>query len=146
MKTIIAIIILLFPFAANAKSYGDFEGAQYVRNYDADTITFNLPGLHPIIGEGIRVRLRGVDTPEIRGKCEKEKILAIQAREFVAKKLMAASEIYLSDMERDTYYRIDADVILDIDRHRLNLKTALLDNGYGVPYKNGTKTSHDWCK
>ena len=30
----------------NAKqNFGDYEGAIYVRNYDGDTITFNLPNL-----------------------------------------------------------------------------------------------------
>ena len=33
--------------------FGDYEGAIYVRNYDGDTITFNLPNLHPIIGKKI---------------------------------------------------------------------------------------------
>ena len=63
--------------------FGDYEGAIYVRNYDGDTITFNLPNLHPIIGKKIRVRLNGIDTPEIKGKCDKEKYDAEQAREMV---------------------------------------------------------------
>ena len=33
--------------------FGDYKGAIYVRNYDGDTITFNLPNLHPIIGKKI---------------------------------------------------------------------------------------------
>ena len=33
------------------QKFGDYEGAIYVRNYDGDTITFNLPNLHPIIGK-----------------------------------------------------------------------------------------------
>jgi len=64
--------------SAKPKS-GDYEGAIYVRNYDGDTITFNLPNLHPIIGKNIRVRLNGIDTPEIKGKCDKEKYDAEQA-------------------------------------------------------------------
>ena len=55
--------------------FGDYEGAIYVRNYDGDTITFNLPNLHPIIGKKIRVRLNGIDTPEIKGKCDKENMM-----------------------------------------------------------------------
>ena len=38
----------------NAKQkFGDYEGTTYVRNYDGDTITFNLPNLHPIIRKKI---------------------------------------------------------------------------------------------
>ena len=76
MKKLAFLILpfLLLPSYSIAKSFGDYEGAIYVRNYDGDTITFNLPGLHPIIGEKINIRVNGIDTPEIRGKCEKEKI------------------------------------------------------------------------
>ena len=53
MKKLAFLILpfLLLPSYSLAKSFGDYEGAIYVRNYDGDTITFNLPGLHPIIGE-----------------------------------------------------------------------------------------------
>jgi len=70
--TLLLLLALLYS-PAHAKSFGDYEGAVYVRNYDGDTITFNLPGLHPIIGEKISIRVNGIDTPEIKGKCEKEK-------------------------------------------------------------------------
>ena len=76
--TFLLALTFLFLFSGsttvNAKQkFGDYEGAIYVRNYDGDTITFNLPNLHPIIGKKIRVRLNGIDTPEIKGKCDKEK-------------------------------------------------------------------------
>ena len=70
----IAFLILLFlllPSYSLAESYGDYQGAVYVRNYDGDTVTFNLPNLHPIIGENISIRVNSIDTPEINGKCEK---------------------------------------------------------------------------
>ena len=41
---------------------------RYVRNYDGDTITFDIDGLHSIVGKNISVRVLGIDTPEIRGK------------------------------------------------------------------------------
>ena len=84
----------------NAKqNFGDYEGAIYVRNYDGDTITFNLPNLDPIIGKKIRVRLNGIDTPEIKGKCDKEKYDAEQAREMVEDILKDAENITLKNMQ-----------------------------------------------
>jgi micrococcal nuclease len=72
-KLILLILLFLLPPSYSfAKSFGDFEGAVYIRNYDGDTITFNLPSLHPIIGEKISIRVNGIDTPEIRGNCEKK--------------------------------------------------------------------------
>ena len=93
--------------------FGDYEGAIYVRNYDGDTITFNLPGLHPIIGEKISIRVNGIDTPEIRGKCEKEKYDVQQVRDMVADILKDAEQIVLRNTERGKYFRIAADVIVD---------------------------------
>ncbi len=85
MKRLVFLILpfLLLPSYSFAKSFGDYNGAIYVRNYDGDTITFNLPGLHPVIGEKISIRVNGIDTPEIRGKCENEKYGAQQAKEMV---------------------------------------------------------------
>ena len=91
-----------------AKSFGDYEGAVYIRNYDGDTITFNLPGLHPIISEKINIRVNGVDTPEMRGKCEKEKFNAQNAQQMVADTLKDAKQVTLKNMRRGKYFRISA--------------------------------------
>ncbi len=80
MKLLLTALMLLFPALSFANSYGDIQGAVYVRNYDGDTITFNLPGLHPIIGQKISIRVNGIDTPEIKGKCEQEKYSAKQGK------------------------------------------------------------------
>ena len=140
------IFILLLPLAllsspAHAESYGDYQGAVYVRNYDGDTITFNLPGLHPIIGEKISIRVNGIDTPEIKGKCEKEKYDAQQAKEMVADILKDADQIVLRNMERGKYFRIAADVIVDGE----NLADILIEAGMAVKYNGGKKT-HKWCE
>ena len=72
-----------------------------------------LPGLHPIIGEKISIRVNGIDTPEIRGKCEKEKYDVQQARDMVADILKDAEQIVLRNTERGKYFRIVADVYVD---------------------------------
>ena len=143
MKKLAFLILpfLLLPSYSLAKSFGDFDGAIYVRNYDGDTITFNLPGLHPIIGEKISIRVNGIDTPEIRGKCEKEKYDAQQAKEMVADILKDADQIVLRNMERGKYFRIAADVIVDGE----NLADILIETGVAVRY-DGEKKTHKWCK
>ena len=79
MKSIGKIIVLCVSlllcnaFPSYADSYGDYQGAIYLQNYDGDTIRFDLPRYPPIAGDDIRVRVNGIDTPEINGKCEKEK-------------------------------------------------------------------------
>ena len=140
----IAFLILLFlllPSYSLAKSFGDYEGAVYVRNYDGDTVTFNLPELHPIIGEKISIRVNGIDTPEIKGKCEKEKYDAQQAQQMVADILKDAEQITLKNMERGKYFRIAADVIVDGE----NLADMLIEAGMAVKHDGGKKT-HKWCE
>ena len=107
------LFFLLLPSYSTAKSFGDYQNPIYVRNYDGDTITFNLPNLHPIIGEKISVRVNGIDTPEIKENCEKEKYKAQQAKEMVAEILKDAEQIVLKNMERGKYFRIAADVLID---------------------------------
>jgi len=141
-KALISILLLLFlPALSFPKDYGDYQGAVYVSNYDGDTIKFNLPGLHPIIGNKINIRVNGIDTPEIRGKCEQEKYSAEQAREMVADILKDAEKIDLKNMERGKYFRIAADVFADGE----NLADMLIESGMAVRYEGGKKT-HNWCE
>ena len=131
---VLSLIFLSSP--AHAKTFGDYEGAVYVRNYDGDTVTFNLPGLHPIIGKKINIRVNDIDTPEIRGKCDKEKYDAEQARDMVADILKDAEQITLKNLERGKYFRIVADVYADGE----NLADILIEAGMAVRYDGGKKT------
>ena len=140
-KAVVLILLLLFlPALSFSKDYGDYQGAVYVSNYDGDTIKFDLPGLHPIIGNKINIRVNGIDTPEIRGKCEQEKYSAEQAREMVADILKDAEKIDLKNMERGKYFRIAADVFADGE----SLAEILIESGMAVRYEGGKKT-HNWC-
>ena len=144
--TFLLSLTFLFLFSGsnivNAKQkFGDYEGAIYVRNYDGDTITFNLPKLHPIIGKKIAVRVNEIDTPEIRGKCDKEKYDAKQAQGMVEEFLKDAERIDLKNMGRGKYFRIVADVYADGE----NLAEALVDSGMAVRYNGGKKNAR-WCE
>ena len=146
MNSIRKIIVLFLPLLlcnalhSYAESYGDYQGAVYVRNYDGDTITFNLPGLHPIISEKISIRVNGIDTPEIKGKCEKEKYDAKQAQQMVANILKDADQIVLRNMERGKYFRIAADMIVDGE----SLGDILVETGMAIRYDGGRKVK-GWC-
>ena len=99
----IFLIALLTPVSVHsAKDCGhekdSFRCVQYVKNYDADTITVNIPGLHPVVGKNMNIRVRGVDTPEIRTKnsCEKEK--GRHAKKLVRNLLKKAKRIDLTNI------------------------------------------------
>ncbi|MCW5797724.1 MAG: thermonuclease family protein [Nitrospira sp.] len=100
----------------------------------------SLPGIHPLFGDHIPVRLAGIDTPEMKGQCEREKQLARQARDLVRSALSQAGTIHLRKASRDKYFRIDARVMVDGQ----DLSEILMSRGLAVPYDGGTKTT-DWC-
>ncbi len=140
MRYLIFFTILLLSYPVYAKSFGNYEGAIYLQNYDGDTIRFNLPDYPPIVGNDIRVRLNGIDTPEIKGKCKKEKYEAQQARDMVADILKGAEKITLVNMKRGKYFRIAADIIVDSK----NLGDMLIEAGMAIKYHGGKK-SNKWC-
>ena len=118
----------------------DFSGVQYVRAYDADTITVNLKDLPHVFGEELGIRVAGVNAPEIRGRCAQEDQPALQARDRVRELLEQAQQIDLVDVERDKYFRVVAKVNVD----GRDLSQLLLEEGHAVIYDGGTK-SKDWC-
>lgn len=118
-----------------------FRCVQFVRNYDGDTIRFNLQNIHVFFGHNIPVRVKGVDAPEMRSKdaCQRDK--AHLAAAVIEKTLRAAKVINLLNASPDKYFRVDADVIADGQ----NLAKLLLDEGLAVSYDGGTKSKVDWC-
>ncbi|MBF8273509.1 MAG: micrococcal nuclease-like nuclease [Magnetococcales bacterium] len=122
------------------RTYGDLEGAIYLGNYDGDTLRFDLPCVHPLFGENIPVRVRGVDTPEVRAKCPEEKLMALEARERVRQLLEKAERITLKETGRDKYFRIVARVVAD----EMDVGKILIGAGLAVPYDGGRKT-REWC-
>ena len=123
-----------------AKQYGSVTVSKVISVYDGDTFRVNIDSLPPIVGKNIPVRLEGVDTPEINGKCQYEKDLALEARDFVRNKLSNAVEILLNDLQRGKYFRIVAKVYID----GVSLEEELLLNGLAYQYKGGKKSN--WCK
>jgi micrococcal nuclease len=94
--------------------------AQFVDNYDGDTITVQIMGW-PWLEE--RVRLIGVDTPE-----KGEGLKAMQAIDYTRKMFKSASQIYLEFDTRmwDRYNRILAYVWIDEERDDIRMLNFLL--------------------
>lgn len=137
--SILMIILSVITVKAKPLTYGDINDVEYVRNYDGDTITFNIPNLHPLIGKLINIRVRGIDTPEIRGKCYIEKDMASEARFIVEKMCRNGKNIVLKNVGRDKYFRILADVYVD----GVSVADELIKSGFARPYYGGTKLG--WC-
>ena len=140
----LVLIIIFLSVGTNSysapRTYGDLEEVSYIRNFDGDTITFNIPNLHPLIGDSMPIRVNGIDTPEIRGKCASEKAKAKEVKDVVSLILKNSSQVTLKNIKRGKYFSIVADVIVDGE----SLGGVLLSRGLAVEYDGGTK-HHDWC-
>jgi endonuclease YncB( thermonuclease family) len=138
------LVLMFFALVAHssqaAPQYGTVTVSKVISVYDGDTFRVNIDSLPPIVGKNIPIRVNGVDTPEIRGKCQYEKNLALKARDFVRVKLANAKEIKLTNLQRGKYFRVVANVVVD----GVSLEQELLDNKLAYSYDGGRKLS--WCK
>jgi len=141
MKKLLLLLTLFLGVLSvqAAPEYGTVIVSRVISVYDGDTFRVDIDSLPPIVGKNIPIRLNGVDTPEIRGKCQYEKDLALEARDFVRNKLANAKEIKLNNLQRGKYFRMVANVMVD----GVNLEQELLENELAYKYSGGKKSS--WC-
>lgn len=118
-----------------------FRCVQYLKNYDADTITVKIPGVHPLLGDKISVRVAGIDSAEMKAKDGCEYKSARTARKLVEAQLKNAKNIELRNVDRDKYFRILADVYVD----GVSIKDTLIKNNLAVAYDGKTKAQVNWC-
>ena len=140
---ILATIILTASLTLSTQAalqYGTVTVSKVISVYDGDTFRVNIDSLPPIVGKNIPIRVNGVDTPEIRGKCQYEKDLALKARDFVRGRLANATDIKLTNLQRGKYFRVVANVVVD----GVSLEQELLDNKLAYRYDGGKKLN--WCE
>ena len=137
---LLLITTLIVPQVQATPQYGTVTVSKVISVYDGDTFRVNIDSLPPIVGKNIAIRVNGIDTPEIRGKCQYEKDLALKARDFVRVKLANAKEIKLTNLQRGKYFRVVASVLVD----GVSLEQELLDNELAYGYDGGKKL--DWCE
>ena len=138
---LILFFILIFNFNLEAQNnsadYTQLKvltNVQVIRVYDGDTFFVNIPYLHFLIGSNISVRIRGIDTAEIRGGTAETKALAQKSKEALIK-LFENRTITLYNLNRDKYFRILADVKAD----DIEVKEYMIKNGYAKKYDGGKK-------
>ena len=113
-----------------------FDNVSIASIYDGDTFKINLNCSLAVYCEKVPVRVRGVDTPEIKGKTEREKKLAQKAKEF-AKEFLSQEPINLSNCSRDKYFRLLCDVK---NGQGKSLAQELIKRNLGYSYDGGTKS------
>ena len=106
---------------------------------DGDTIDVDID-LGFDISLTKRVRLAGIDTPESRTKDKEEKVLGLEVKELLKKKLKEAKSIVIKTELPDStekYGRILGWIFLDGSSESVN--TALIAGGYAWDYMGETK-------
>ena len=109
--------------------------AKVIKVYDGDTIT--VAAKLPSEGSSIyrfSVRLRSIDSPEIKGSTEKERERAIQARDALHT-LLFGQIIELRHNGKEKYGRLLADVYYN----EIHVNQWMVENGYAVYYDGGKK-------
>lgn len=143
MKTFFLFLFFSLPvFGSYCNHDGkNFRCVKYLKNYDGDTVTFNIPDVHPLLGKKIPIRVAGVDTPELKTTNQCEKFKARIAKKLVQAELKHAKNINLTSCKRGKYFRL----VCDIEYDGKNLKDILFKNALAYPYDGGTKKTVDWC-
>jgi endonuclease YncB( thermonuclease family) len=105
--------------------------------YDGDTVTVNCQ-IWPQFDVTAHVRINGIDTPEIRGKCPLEKELAILAREEL--RSMLGDSVWLHNIELGKFA---GRVIADISVDGVDVAKVMIEQGHARPYAGGKRKG--WC-
>ena len=103
--------------------------------YDGDTLTVDIDLGFSIVLRNIKLRLLGIDTPELRGGTEKTKSYAREARDYVREKCLG-KEIYVESHKKGKYGRYLATIwhIEDDEKSEKSINDLLLENNLAVEY------------
>ncbi len=113
--------------------------AEVVRVIDGDTFEARV-AVWPGIEVDTKVRLRGIDAPELHARCDDERVHA-QAARAALERMLAEGGVAGSQVGIDKYGgRVDAAVST---RDTADVSAALLGGGWARRYDGGRRGS--WC-
>jgi endonuclease YncB( thermonuclease family) len=146
-----ATVALIALLAAAPASAADMASAPFptpatlVSVYDGDTLTVDA---HPWPGVTIRARIRllSIDAPELRGRCAREREMAVRARDRLAELAgPPGTRLELRGLKPDKYAgRYNAEVVRTGQAPAFrNLGARLLAEGLARPYDGGRR--QPWC-
>ncbi len=124
----------------SAMAVAPTEIARVLRVHDGDTFIVDLKNcLQPIVCTDIPIRIAGIDTPEILGKCKSEAENAVKAKILLQSLLHNARKIELFAVKRDKFFRLRAEVWID----GVNISNIMLEQGLARKYDGGKRAG--WC-
>ena len=113
--------------------------AEVIRVLDGDTFEARVR-VWPGMDVTTRVRLRGIDAPEMHARCDDERVKAEAARDALAA-LLKEGGVGISNIRQDKYGgRVDADASTAATS---DVSAALFNGGYARRYAGGKRQG--WC-
>lgn len=138
MRVLLFTALFLFSTTVQALDIKTVVKAEVLSVRDGDTVdvmAFPWPGFSPETA----IRLLGIDTPEMKGKCEAEVKAAHDAKEYLESIL--TKEVELHGLRYGKYAgRLLAEIIT---ADGVNVSDALIEKGYARPYDGGKRKG--WC-
>ena len=122
--------------------------ADVISVYDGDTIKVNANVWPGLTWRG-SIRVRGVDTPEIRGKCEDEKARARAAKEFVQSTIaqfpLSDKAYWVVTLHNVKLGKFAGRVVADVELpDGTDLAALLIETGHARTYDGGARSG--WCE
>lgn len=142
LLTIALLLSIIDPMIGSAKKRQTIVGpviASVLDVFDGDTIVV-LASVWPGTQINVRVRIRGIDAPEMRSRCASERRAALAARERL-RQFIANKPVLLTNIKGGKYFgRVLANVQVNSGAY---MQQALLASGLVRPYRG--KKRAGWC-
>lgn len=137
------ILVFLFSFFLSLSILfaggHNFKDVEHIRTLDGDTIEVKIDGVHSLFTK-IKIRLQGINTPELKSKKRIDKIRAYKAKRFTDG-ILRNNKVTLRNCKQGTFFRI----VCDVCYGGKNLSNELLKSKLAIWYKN-KKVSLSDCK
>lgn len=135
---------LLQTAPAHAREADTSSMVRVLSVYDGDTFTIDGSRWSPFPNLTWKIRIMGIDTPEMKGDCMAERLAARRAKTELTRMIVTnGNVVILSNVKHDKYGgRFDADVTL---RDGKSIKNILLQMGLAMSY-TGEGPKPNWCE
>jgi len=134
-----ALLLVAACVPSRAEVLAGPVAADVIRVVDGDTLALRARiwiGLDLVVN----ARIRGIDTPELNGKCDREKAAAVAARAAL-EAIVGDRGVQLRRIENDKYAgRVVADVVTN---DGTELGPAMIESGLARTYDGGSRDP--WC-
>ena len=140
VKALVLSIGILIGFTLAKNVAASDLTMSVIKVYDGDTFVSELHGVPEPLNK-VSVRIRGIDTPELRGKCSSEVEAAIKSKRQLIAILDSNDTVIVKNVKWDKYGgRIDGDVFL---KNGVDVRAEMIKRKAARPYSGEKRVG--WC-